>query len=173
MGHRTHATSTSHRPHDAKLATTLPPPTISRHNGHHGRIFPLSHYRRTVPKPLTCDCTHGGGFGTMPAAADCFGSENDGSNYGLMLTAWGTASAFGPLLIAPMRQIRGSQTSGLHVIAAVMAISMLVPILVSPPKSLTMKFAGSSPLSRSSVPNERQREESEFGRQYYLRWVSA
>ena len=28
--------------------------------------------------------------------------------YGLMLTAWGTASAFGPLLIAYMRQATGS-----------------------------------------------------------------
>ncbi len=47
---------------------------------------------------------YGGGFGTMPAfAADYFGSKNVGPIYGLMLTAWGTASAFGPLLIAHMR----------------------------------------------------------------------
>jgi MFS family permease len=44
---------------------------------------------------------YGGGFGTMPAfAADYFGSKNVGPIYGLMLTAWGFASAFGPLLIA-------------------------------------------------------------------------
>jgi OFA family oxalate/formate antiporter-like MFS transporter len=43
---------------------------------------------------------YGGGFGTMPAfAADYFGSKNVGPIYGLMLTAWGFASAFGPLLI--------------------------------------------------------------------------
>jgi OFA family oxalate/formate antiporter-like MFS transporter len=48
---------------------------------------------------------YGGGFGTMPAfAADYFGSKNVGPIYGLMLTAWGFASAFGPLLIAYMRQ---------------------------------------------------------------------
>src|SRR5882672_10129662 len=42
---------------------------------------------------------YGGGFGTMPAfAADYFGSKNVGPIYGLMLTAWGFASAFGPLL---------------------------------------------------------------------------
>src|ERR1051326_5595612 len=41
---------------------------------------------------------YGGGFGTMPAfAADFFGSKNVGPIYGLMLTAWGTASAVGPL----------------------------------------------------------------------------
>jgi len=41
----------------------------------------------------------------MPAfAADYFGSRNVGPIYGLMLTAWGFASGFGPLLIAYMRQ---------------------------------------------------------------------
>jgi OFA family oxalate/formate antiporter-like MFS transporter len=79
---------------------------------------------------------YGGGFGTMPAfAADYFGSKNVGPIYGLMLTAWGSASAFGPLLIAHLRQTTGSYESGLHIIAGVMAISVLLPILVSPPKA--------------------------------------
>jgi OFA family oxalate/formate antiporter-like MFS transporter len=78
---------------------------------------------------------YGGGFGTMPAfTADYFGSKNVGPIYGLMLTAWGSASAFGPLLIAHMRQASGSYATGLHVIAAIMALSVLLPILVSPPK---------------------------------------
>ncbi len=77
---------------------------------------------------------YGGGFGTMPAfAADYFGSKNVGPIYGLMLTAWGCASAVGPLLIAYMRQTTGSYSGALHVIAGVMAISALVPILVSRP----------------------------------------
>ena len=72
----------------------------------------------------------------MPAfAADYFGSKNVGPIYGLMLTAWGSASAFGPLLIAHMRQASGSYVSGLHVIAGIMAVSVLLPILVSPPKA--------------------------------------
>lgn len=79
---------------------------------------------------------YGGGFGTMPAfAADYFGSKNVGPIYGLMLTAWGTASAVGPLLIAYMRQTTGSYHGALHVIAGVMAVSALVPILVSRPKT--------------------------------------
>jgi OFA family oxalate/formate antiporter-like MFS transporter len=79
---------------------------------------------------------YGGGFGTMPAfAADYFGSKNVGPIYGLMLTAWGSASAFGPLLIAHMRQSSGSYLSGLHVIAGIMAVSIVLPILVSPPKA--------------------------------------
>jgi OFA family oxalate/formate antiporter-like MFS transporter len=88
---------------------------------------------------------YGGGFGTMPAfAADYFGSKNVGPIYGLMLTAWGSASAFGPLLIAHMRQSSGSYTSGLHVIAGIMAVSTLLPILVSAPKSDRAKVVSST-----------------------------
>jgi OFA family oxalate/formate antiporter-like MFS transporter len=78
---------------------------------------------------------YGGGFGTMPAfAADYFGSRNVGPIYGLMLTAWGFASAFGPLLIAYMRQSTGKYAGALHVIAGVMAVSVVLPLLVSPPR---------------------------------------
>jgi OFA family oxalate/formate antiporter-like MFS transporter len=77
---------------------------------------------------------YGGGFGTMPAfAADYFGPANVGSIYGLMLTAWGFASAFGPLLIAHMRQVSGNYTTGLHVIAGIMLLSVVVPLVVRPP----------------------------------------
>src|SRR6266513_174042 len=79
---------------------------------------------------------YGGGFGTMPAfAADYFGPKNVGPIYGLMLTAWGFASVFGPLLIAHMRETAGSYGGALHVIAGVMAISALLPILVRPPRT--------------------------------------
>jgi len=78
---------------------------------------------------------YGGGFGTMPAfTADYFGSKNVGPIYGLMLTAWGCASAFGPLLIAYMRQASGSYSTGLRVIAAIMAVSVLLPLAVHPPR---------------------------------------
>jgi OFA family oxalate/formate antiporter-like MFS transporter len=80
---------------------------------------------------------YGGGFGTMPAfSADYFGSKNVGPIYGLMLTAWGVASAFGPLLIAYMRQADGTYREALHVIAGVMAVSVLLPLVVSPPRGL-------------------------------------
>jgi MFS transporter, OFA family, oxalate/formate antiporter len=79
---------------------------------------------------------YGGGFGTMPAfAADYFGSSNVGPIYGLMLTAWGAASAFGPLLIANLRQVSGGYAGGLHIIAGIMAVSILFPVVVSPPKA--------------------------------------
>jgi OFA family oxalate/formate antiporter-like MFS transporter len=77
---------------------------------------------------------YGGGFGTMPAfTADYFGSKNVGPIYGLMLTAWGCASAFGPLLIAHLRQTSGSYRSGFHEIAVIMVVSVALPLIVRPP----------------------------------------
>jgi OFA family oxalate/formate antiporter-like MFS transporter len=87
---------------------------------------------------------YGGGFGTMPAfAADYYGSRNVGPIYGLMLTAWGFASAFGPLLIAHMRQANGFYRGALHVIAGVMLVSVVLPLIVSPPQR-TEQAVGSS-----------------------------
>jgi len=81
---------------------------------------------------------YGGGFGTMPAfTADYFGSKNVGPIYGLMLTAWGFATAFGPLLIAHMRQTSGNYRGALHVIAIVMLVSISLPLIVSPPRRST------------------------------------
>ncbi len=87
---------------------------------------------------------YGGGFGTMPAfTADYFGPKNVGPIYGLMLTAWGFASAFGPLFIAHMRETTGSYSGALRVIAGVMAVSTLLPVAVRPPQaSMT---AGAAP----------------------------
>jgi OFA family oxalate/formate antiporter-like MFS transporter len=79
---------------------------------------------------------YGGGFGTMPAfAADYFGPKNVGPIYGLMLTAWSFASAVGPLFIARMRETAGSYRGALHIIAVVMAVSIVLPILVRPPRA--------------------------------------
>jgi OFA family oxalate/formate antiporter-like MFS transporter len=78
---------------------------------------------------------YGGGFGTLPAfTADYFGSKNVGPIYGLMLTAWGFASVCGPLLIAYMREESGVYRGALEVVAAVMLVSTIVPLIVSPPK---------------------------------------
>jgi len=77
---------------------------------------------------------YGGGFGTMPAfAADYFGSANVGPIYGLMLTAWGAASAFGPLLVAHMRQANGNYSSGFHALALIVLVATVIPLAVRPP----------------------------------------
>jgi len=89
---------------------------------------------------------YGGGFGTMPAfAADYFGAKNVGPIYGLMLTAWGFASAFGPLLIAYMRQASGTYRGALHVIAGVMLVSAVLPVLVSPPRETHLDSTAQTP----------------------------
>jgi OFA family oxalate/formate antiporter-like MFS transporter len=78
---------------------------------------------------------YGGGFGTMPAfAADYFGPRNVGPIYGLMLTAWSFASVFGPILIARMRESAGEFRGGLHLIAVIMAVCILLPVMVRPPQ---------------------------------------
>jgi len=78
---------------------------------------------------------YGGGFGTMPAfTADYFGPKNVGPIYGLVLTAWSFASVCGPLYIARMRETTGNYGGALHVLAAVMAVSILLPIIVRPPR---------------------------------------
>jgi OFA family oxalate/formate antiporter-like MFS transporter len=80
---------------------------------------------------------YGGGFGTMPAfAADYFGAENVGSIYGLMLTAWGFAGVFGPMLIANIRQSTGRYSHALTVIGIVMLCSAVIPLIVRPPYTL-------------------------------------
>jgi MFS transporter, OFA family, oxalate/formate antiporter len=76
---------------------------------------------------------YGGGFGTMPAfAADYFGPKWVGSIYGLMLTAWGFAGVFGPLLIANIRQATGNYGGALITIACILLVSSLLPIVVRP-----------------------------------------
>jgi OFA family oxalate/formate antiporter-like MFS transporter len=95
---------------------------------------------------------YGGGFGTMPAfAADYFGSKNVGPIYGLMLTAWGFASAFGPLLIAYMQQVSGTYRGAIHVIAGVMTASMILPLIVSPPRRAEDRAVSQAP-QRSRLP---------------------
>ena len=82
----------------------------------------------------------------MPAfAADYFGAKNVGPIYGLMLTAWGFASAFGPLLIAYMRQASGTYRGALHVIAGVMLVSAVLPVLVSPPRETHLDSTAQTP----------------------------
>jgi OFA family oxalate/formate antiporter-like MFS transporter len=79
---------------------------------------------------------YGGGFGIMPAfAADYFGPRNVGPIYGLILTAWGFASVFGPILVAHLRQSTGVYSGALHIIAVVLLCSIAVPVIIRPPKS--------------------------------------
>ncbi len=77
---------------------------------------------------------YGGGFGTMPAfATDYFGDREIGSIYGLMLTAWGFAALFGPMLVARVRQATGHYGDALNLLAVTMLVSTVVPLFLRPP----------------------------------------
>ena len=77
---------------------------------------------------------YGGGFGTMPAfATDYFGDREIGSVYGLMLTAWGFAAMFGPMLVARVREATGHYSGALSLLAATMLVSAVVPLLLRRP----------------------------------------
>lgn len=79
---------------------------------------------------------YGGGYGITPAfAADYFGARNVGPIFGLMMLPWAFASAFGPSFFAYLRQINGTYTEGLYVIAGMMTVALILPILISPPRS--------------------------------------
>src|SRR5947208_15712850 len=66
----------------------------------------------------------------MPAfATDYFGATNVGSIYGLMLTAWGFAGVFGPMLIARIRQSTGHYAGALNVLAVVVLVSAVLPLI--------------------------------------------
>jgi OFA family oxalate/formate antiporter-like MFS transporter len=79
---------------------------------------------------------YGGAYGITPAfAADYFGPRNVGPIFGLMLLPWAFTSAFGPSLFAYLRQTSGTYTQGLYLIAGMISVSLILPILVSPPRS--------------------------------------
>ena len=77
---------------------------------------------------------YGGAYGITPAfAADYFGPRDVGPIFGLMLLPWAFAAALGPLLFAYLRQTEGNYTRALFLIAGMMTVSLILPILVTPP----------------------------------------
>ena len=74
---------------------------------------------------------YGGGFATMPAfAADSFGPGYIGKVYGIMLTAWGCAGVFGPLVFS----MPAIKPIALEVAAGVLALGFLIAVSYRPPK---------------------------------------
>jgi OFA family oxalate/formate antiporter-like MFS transporter len=82
---------------------------------------------------LTC---YGGGFSTMPTFASAyFGSQNVGTIYGAMLTAWGLATLLGPLILAVSTDITGTYDLALYISAGIMLVSSVIPLVIKPPDS--------------------------------------
>jgi len=81
---------------------------------------------------LSC---YGGGFGTMPSFnADYFGTSHLGANYGMILTAWGTAGLVGPLLAGVVKDHTGSFTRALLPVASALIAAVILPVLTHRPK---------------------------------------
>ena len=76
----------------------------------------------------------GGGFGTMPSySAQCFGTRYMGLNYGLVLTAWGTAGLLGPVLVARAKDFGITFATLMPAIACALLASVILPILTRRP----------------------------------------
>ena len=82
---------------------------------------------------LSC---YGGGFSTMPTFASAyFGSQNVGTIYGAMLTAWGLATLLGPLILAVSTDITGTYDLALYISAGIMLVSSVIPLVIRPPEA--------------------------------------
>lgn len=78
---------------------------------------------------------YGGGFGVMPSfTADYFGAKHMGGIYGWVLLAWGVGGVVSPIMIARLRQSTGQYTTAFHIIFGVMLVSLILPLIISPPK---------------------------------------
>lgn len=77
---------------------------------------------------------YGGGFGTMPSfTADYFGTKYMGVNYGWILFAWGVGGIVGPIFVARVKDVTGSFSGALPVIAIMLLVSMVLPIVTRRP----------------------------------------
>ena len=75
---------------------------------------------------------YGGGFATMPAfAADSFGPGYIGKVYGIMLTAWGCAGVFGPLVFS----MPAIKPIALYVAAGILSLGFFIALSYRPPKA--------------------------------------
>jgi MFS transporter, OFA family, oxalate/formate antiporter len=80
---------------------------------------------------------YGGGFGVMPSfTADYFGARHMGGIYGWVLLAWGVGGVVSPIMIAHLRQATGQYTTAFHIILGVMLVSLVLPLVVRPPKKM-------------------------------------
>ncbi|MEO7133553.1 MAG: OFA family MFS transporter [Vicinamibacterales bacterium] len=98
---------------------------------------------------------YGGGFGIMPSfSADYFGTRHMGANYGALLTAWGVAGLVGPLLAARAKDMTGSFSGVLPVVAGMLLIAAVLPLITRRPALSKLGVAKPSGLPRAAPRNE-------------------
>jgi fucose permease len=92
---------------------------------------------------------YGGGFGTMPSfTADYFGTRFMGVNYGWILTAWGVGGIVGPIFVARVKDLTGTFSGALPVIAVLLLFAMLLPILTRAPGAVGSRWEHLAPRRR-------------------------
>jgi OFA family oxalate/formate antiporter-like MFS transporter len=95
----------------------------------------------------------GGGFGTMPSFnASCFVTKFMGLNYGLILSAWGFAGLIGPIIAARAKDLTGSFSGMLPLIALVLLASVMLPYLTKNPAHQSRAAAKTTRPSTFPVP---------------------
>jgi nitrate/nitrite transporter NarK len=107
----------------------------------------------------------GGGFGTMPSFnAECFGTKFIGLNYGMILSAWGFAGLIGPILIARAKDLTGSFSGMLPLIAVVLSASVILPYLTRKPAPHKRDAANTKRPSTLPIPFPRTIPDRNFAK---------
>lgn len=72
---------------------------------------------------------YGAGFATFPTImVSNYGVKNYGSNYGMIMTAWGAGSIIGPMVAAAVRDSSGTYQAAYFFCCALLAIAMLIAL---------------------------------------------
>jgi MFS family permease len=88
---------------------------------------------------------YGGGFGVMPSFnADYFGTKFLGTNYGMIITAWGFGGIVGPIIAAKVKDATGSFSGALIPVAVMLLIATILPFLAKRPGGVAIAGAPSA-----------------------------
>lgn len=91
---------------------------------------------------------YGSQLAVFPSAtADFFGVRNLGNNYGLLLTAWGTAGIIGPMAGGKIFDATQSYASAFRIAAALAVLAALTIATVSAPRPPDRTAAAATPTS--------------------------
>jgi len=72
---------------------------------------------------------YGAGFAVFPTIiVSNYGVKNYGSNYGLIMTAWGVGGIIGPMVAAAVRDASGTYRTAYFICCALLAIALLIAI---------------------------------------------
>jgi OFA family oxalate/formate antiporter-like MFS transporter len=84
---------------------------------------------------------YGSQLAVFPSAtADYFGVRNLGNNYGVVVTAWGTAGIIGPMLGGKIFDASNSYASAFHIAAILALMAAILVATVKPPKPPTPRL---------------------------------